>query len=49
MPDESEFLRFLAIYKGFALASAGSFYARIVWFGRHLSQDSRDTLTNPNP
>ncbi len=36
---------FLPLYVGFALATAGSIYAGIVWFGRHLSQDARDSLT----
>jgi hypothetical protein len=40
-----ELLKFLASYWGFALAIAGSFYAGITWFGRHLSQDAKDTLT----
>ena len=30
---------------GFAFAIAGSFYAAIAFVGKHLSQDSKDTLT----
>lgn len=45
MPADTDLPEILTTYGAFALAIAAGFYGGTVWFGKHLAQESKQTLT----